>query len=72
MEAQVAELTQRVRDLTAQLGANAVRQASLEDQLRIAQQTAAARAVGVDTKLLGRPDVFEKEEKWQDWREHCL
>ena len=67
MEAQVAALTQQVADLTAQLVANAERQASLEDQLRTAQQTAAARAVGVDTKLLGRPDVFEKEDKWQDW-----
>ena len=23
--------------------------------------------VGIDTRLLGRPDTFEKEEKWRDW-----
>ena len=73
-EEQMAALRQQVEELTTRLAQQAqtameaaAAHTALQARLDAALQLAAQRAVGVDTKLLGRPDVFEKEEKWPDW-----
>jgi len=72
MEQQVAALQQQVGQLVQTLQGQQQMTQQLQQQLQQQAQAATAaqqavRSVGIDTKLLGRPDIFEKEEKWMDW-----